>query len=344
MRVAVRVDGGTRIGMGHLIRQRTLAATLVDRGHEVTVVSATPERARDIFEPLVTVESTERGPTATVGALERTDHDVTVLDLPVESADPDADLLDLSLQRALDALETALAVVTDGVEQTVACDLVVNGHVYADRDGYSYRGTEPTWCLGTDYLLMDRAMRNVAADLDSDFDPSSTPERALVTMGGSDAADATPTVMGAFDGLDVWTDVVVGPGFSEANVAAIEAAAGSIESRFEVVTDPPDFATRLARADLAVSALGLTAYELLAVGTPFVGVTIAPDQRLKADALAARDAALVLDGDWAGTDVRAAVETLVSNPDRRRELARRGRSLVDTDGVERVADALEALA
>ncbi|MFB6255831.1 MAG: glycosyltransferase [Haloplanus sp.] len=90
-------------------------------------------------------------------------------------------------------------------------------------------------------------------------------------------------------------------------------------------------------ADLAVSATGTTIYELLALGTPTVGLPQADNQEPIADALAEREAIVVPDGK---TRLSDAIRDLAADADRRRTLRERGRALVDGEGVHRVYDAV----
>jgi hypothetical protein len=46
MQVAIRVNGGTEIGYGHLVRSAALAVNLLARDNTVTVATTTPERLR----------------------------------------------------------------------------------------------------------------------------------------------------------------------------------------------------------------------------------------------------------------------------------------------------------
>jgi UDP:flavonoid glycosyltransferase YjiC (YdhE family) len=98
------------------------------------------------------------------------------------------------------------------------------------------------------------------------------------------------------------------------------------------------------RADFAVTALGLTAYELLAVGTPIVGTPQAPDQEPKAETLREEAVAIVLSRDATVPEITEAITTMTSDEGSRRRFQRRGKDLVDVDGVDRFVTCLERLA
>lgn len=333
MHVLARADGGPDRGIGHLVRTGTVADALLERGHRLTCASVTPDHAASILPDEVVVEPLAEEASFPDFAADR---------------DPDALLVDrpsvpLERQRRLRDAAGPLALVRDDAGGTVCCDLVINGHVYVAAGDYDWEGPEPAWCVGGDYNVMSRSLRERARRDAPWRDP---PERALVTMGGSDPGGTTPVAMEALDGLDVRVDVVVGPAFDGGTIRAVDAAADRIDVR-DVTSHRDPSADDLAelgfQADLAVTALGLTAYELLAMRTPLVGLPQAADQYEKARELDARDAAVVLPDDAGAAGIREAVLELVENPARRHRLRETAGGVVDPDGVERVCDRFEAL-
>jgi spore coat polysaccharide biosynthesis predicted glycosyltransferase SpsG len=334
MQVGIRADGGVDIGMGHLARSGTLAETLLERGHDVMLVTRTPDVAAETVPDGVTVVPVDDDGVGRLGALAT---DVTVLDLPEESSDEDATLDTFTLQRRLTAAVDTLVTLQDFVDRRVCCDAVVNSHVYAAVDQYEWGGDKPDFHLGLSFHIFDKTIRATALDLPPFRTP---PERVVVSMGGSDVENVTPTAIRALDGFDVAVDVIVGPGFT--NHDAIDRAATTVSLEVTRHGDPDDLASLMARADVAVTALGYMAYEFLALGTPIVGVVAAPDQEPKADALATEDAAeIVCRTSERRHEIEKATAKLLGDADRRRELRRRGTDLVELDGVHRVVDIVE---
>lgn len=103
-------------------------------------------------------------------------------------------------------------------------------------------------------------------------------------------------------------------------------------------------------ADVVVSRSGATTLaELAASGRPAVLVPLARStddhQRKNAEVVAAAGAALVVDErDLSGDSLAAALGGLLSDPERRRAMAARARTLARPDAAERIADRVEALA
>lgn len=339
MKVAVRVDGGPYRGIGHVKRESVLVSELRDRGHEVVLLTNTPETVNQIAPHGVGVIDI-KGEKIMESFIRDHQPDIIVLDLPVTSRAVNIPVLTLDCQRKFRSYDPQLAVVHDGRTGTVNADVFINGHIYAERKRFEFEGTEPKWCLGSKYLILDKSFDKFAGQ-----DPSirSNPTQVLVTMGGSDVSGATPTVMRALDGIINRIDVIVGPGFSRDTISAINQAKRDCESEVTIVRNPDDFADRISDADLAVTALGMTTYELLAVGTPFVGLVTAPDQEPKAEAISNNGVGIVCRSKNDKSSIRSEVRKLLNDVDRRTEFAEKGKALVDTDGVKRISNVLETL-
>lgn len=322
MDVVVRADGGPEIGYGHLVRSGALAAEFLRDGHVVRYATTTPDHARQACPEGVEVR--ELDPEG--------EHDELLNRLddgPPSLVVTDSYRVDADYQREIRD-RTSLAVVIDDARHAVCADVAINGNLYAGSLTYDWIAPEPRWCLGPEHLLLRREVRRLAERGPPWRD---RPERLLVTMGGSDIMDTTPLVLRALDDLPLTVDVVVGPGVDDDR--AIRAAADSIETRTEIHVAPDDFLGLVYEADLAVSACGTTSYELLALGTPFVGLVQAPNQRRVADGLREWEAALVVDDPTEPASVRDGVSELTEG-DRRRRYRDRGRELVDAKGAERV--------
>jgi UDP-2,4-diacetamido-2,4,6-trideoxy-beta-L-altropyranose hydrolase len=325
MHLVIRADGGPEIGYGHLIRSNALVEEFLGRNQEVSAATTTPQSARSVFPDAVeVVELPSRGdPEPFVDWLDANAPDAVFTDsYPV----------DTEYQRAV-RNRAPLAVLQDDDRHAVCADLFINGNLYASDLDYEFVGPKPKTCLGTDYVPLRSDIRDQAADKPPWREQ---PERALVTMGGSDIANLMPTAVRAFDGFDIHVDAIVGPGFSDAQERSIRAAAEEISADVSVARDPDDLVERMFQADFAVSTSSSTTYELLALGTPIVSVPVADNQAPIAWSLRERDAAHVLEREADTRDFRDSIETFTSSPEIRRRYRNLGRQLVDGRGVERI--------
>jgi spore coat polysaccharide biosynthesis predicted glycosyltransferase SpsG len=92
-------------------------------------------------------------------------------------------------------------------------------------------------------------------------------------------------------------------------------------------------------ADLAVSATGSTSYELLALGTPTIGIPQADNQLPIAEALSNRGAMIHLPRNRTG-ELAEAIDYLITDTEKRYSLREQGRELIDGQGTERTYQAL----
>ncbi|MFB6199157.1 MAG: hypothetical protein ABEI52_12990, partial [Halobacteriaceae archaeon] len=223
MQLAIRADGGPSIGFGHLIRSGALAKTALESSDRVVFLTQTPGEARSVCPAGIDIVEVPE---------EKEIENVTEW---IRSNDPDVVLTDTyeadtQYQTKIRSVAQTSVILLDDTRYTICADYLVNGNVYAPELSYDWRGSEPTWCLGTDYLLIRDAIQQVAADPPPFREQ---PRRAVVTMGGSDIRDSTPDVCRAFDGLDVLVDVIIGPGFD--NHDRISRAVESTEAMFNVL-------------------------------------------------------------------------------------------------------------
>lgn len=332
MHLTIRADGGPEIGYGHLIRSNALAEEFLVSDHEVTVATTTPQSAQTVFSDGAQVtELPSRGdPDPFVDWLEANPPDVVFTD---------SYLVDTEYQCAIRD-RVPLAALQDDDRHAVCADLFVNGNLYAPDLDYEFVCEELKTCLGTDYVFLRSEIRDRARD-----EPPwrEDPERALVTMGGSDIANLMPTVIRAFDGFDIHVDAIVGPGFSEGQEQSIRTAAKEISADVSIALDPDDLAERMFQADFAVSTSSSTTYELLALGTPIISVPVVENQEPIARSLNERNAALVLERNSGTVTFHPSVEKYIRKPSLRKKHQDIGRKLVDGNGVERVTHEISTI-
>lgn len=330
-RFVIRTDAGAEIGLGHLRRCLALARALRAAGADASFFvdgDASPaEGAGFEVRPVASgrdladvCHSARHGAPRTV-----------VVDSYVIGA---------PYLRGLGEAGLRVMVIDDLADRELDVDLVVNPSPAAGR--LSYRGAARTqYLLGSRFALLQPEFATPPARRTAD-----RARRLLVTIGGGDGAGFTAAVVGWIAaGLDeVTIDVVIGPWFAGAErLHALAArAAGSILLHER----PHDMRRLMLGADLAVSGGGQTTYELAATGTPTLAIEMADNQAANLAALA-EAGTLVAVGAAADPDLPAALTAeltaLVKDRERRAEMSRRARAVVDGGGARRVAEAVLAL-
>jgi spore coat polysaccharide biosynthesis predicted glycosyltransferase SpsG len=327
IQLAIRADGSHEIGLGHLYRSSIIADEALARGHEVTVVTRTPEFARQIAPAGVAIESVSDDD-------ERNAVSEWLTVIGIDAVVTDSKDVDTAYQRQLSSTDAALTVFSDDDRHQIHADIFVNGNLYGDDLNYDWSGTEPTWCLGSEYLLLREPFRSYATQ-SQPF--SESVSNILVTMGGVDNRNRTPDVLSALESLGVPVTAIIGPGFE--NGEEIRKTAAELNYPITVREDPDDLPELFLNADIAVCTLGTTTYQLLAAQTPIVGI---PDNETPIpDALSASNAAVVLPRTPTQDEVERAVSRVASDRELRRSLWRAGERLISGDGAERVLDVVE---
>lgn len=321
MRVGIRADGGPDIGFGHLIRTGTIAAECLREGDTVIYFTTTPEAVSTKLPNPIRVETLEAAddPMEVLQALDEFAIDILFLDL-FEA--------DTTYQRKLSKSNSKIVVRHNYLNYTVCCDVLVYGDLHAPSLHYDWINTKPEFLLGPDYVLLREQFRRVAQQ-EPNWRPK--PTQALITMGGSDVSNTSPDAMEAFRNFGGTVDVVIGPGFS--NIDQIEQRAGSLPTQFNLIHSPENMAELMQRADVAVSAVGGTVFELLATGTPFVGIPQVENQKERAEELRRNKLACIVTKDDA---IIPEVESLIENDQKRRTLIERMDGVVDGHGAKRV--------
>jgi len=162
-------------------------------------------------------------------------------------------------------------------------------------------------------------------------------DRLLVTMGGGDHGGNSVPIARAIAGLVPFSvvNVLAGALAAQREVGALAGLPGVEVSHH--VRDP---ASLFSVCDAAISAAGVTTWELLCIGVPTAVLVVAENQAGVAALAADHGAAIGLSvGDVEGGAVVEVVEHL-ADPATQRRLHDAGQDLVDGRGAERVCSSL----
>jgi len=167
-------------------------------------------------------------------------------------------------------------------------------------------------------------------------------QRLLITQGGADTYGFTPSILKAvfesrFQGEVM---VILGPAFRHEN--EFKAVVADRSPLPTVIRNANNMAELLGSADLAITAAGLTMFELCCVGTPSLVVCAEFFEVATASRLEEVGAVINL-GFGANLDYKQLTSRLngiLEDFELRRRMSDRGRALVDGRGAERVAQVI----
>lgn len=164
--------------------------------------------------------------------------------------------------------------------------------------------------------------------------PSDTEQRhALVSLGGADTAGRGAAIASRLADQDGSIVVRHAPG---------PWSVASTHRRVVTVIAPDGLDEELAASPVVITAGGVTMLESLATGCATIVVATAENQAAQVAAVRAAGAALVTEPDADVDAIVSLARELIDDREQQRELASRGRSLIDGRGVERVCEVILA--
>lgn len=327
-----RVDGSATIGLGHVGRILALALEARRGGLACRFALAGDASARAFVA--------SRGFEA-VDAVPRTlDEEVDFLVAAVGEAPLVTDLRgkDAAFYRRLREAGVRVCALDDMGEPLVS-DVVVNGDMAPSFAQYEELWPPQRFLLGTKYIPLPPGYDETPPAAD---DPAR--DRLLITFGGSDTADYTRRALEALAAAaPLPLDLVLGPAYPYGEEA--RAAAAQTPHDIDLHAPAPDMLPLYRRARLALAAGGISQYELLSQGVPTISIPHVAREEAESEAFAQAGAVVTYPESELrfGGAVVAAVQNLWQDEERRREMARVGRRLVDGRGASRILEAVAEL-
>lgn len=334
--VALRIDAGGSLGVGHAVRCLALGQELRARGVTVTVLGsiAVPWVGELAVQAGIDVRRAPGDPDALAELVGRLGIDAVVID--GYEIDPRT-----GARLRADGVRV-LAMVDEEFGAGQEADVYVDQNLGARPPAPSAAPPGATSLAGLDHVLL----RDSVLDRRTATRPEREKPRCLTVFGGTDPARAGEVVVPLLLATGVPLEVIA--------VTPDPAAAGRLAGlrpgtgqTLDVVGPVPDLPGVAVQTDLTITASGSSVWELLCLGVPTAVVCVADNQRGGYAATGRTGAALplgelaALRTDPAERDAAVArLRGLLLDAAERGRLAARGRELVDGRGRERVADAL----
>ena len=320
-RLAIRADGGSGVGAGHVMRCAALADAWRHRGGVVEwFCRPLPEMLQELLA--------KRGI-----AVHVVSDDWSALEEWCRAHRGSWVCVDgygfvEGPRRVRAAGGRALVIDDDGRWRRSECDALLNQVIGAETMHYEVpSGTQ--LMLGTKYCLL---RDEIVSGNRPARDRLSVVRRVFVSFGGHDAHGQSARVAAAIAGALATATIDV--------AAGVVGAAPSSSSRISVHAGT-DLGGVMQEADIAVAAAGSVCWELAYLGIPALLLVVADNQEAIARGL--HDAGVARSLGWFDrvTDEALAAEVVALAADpARAEMGRKGRELVDGRGADRVVDAL----
>lgn len=336
----LRVDGGTRVGLGHVMRCLALAQRWLDRNGQVhaATVSQDPAvvaRFRREKIPLHALSTSQVG-----GAVDGEETAELARRFGADWIVADGYAFDADFQARIVGSGGRLLVLDDyGHADHYGAHVVLNQNVGAAETLYPSREPYTDLLLGTRYALLRREFLQIER---SEGRKRPIPY-VLVLMGGSDPHNMSVRIINAWPRsgrLVPELVIVVGP--SNRDYEELAAAVLRSGQAVRIAQDPADLPRLMAGARLAITAAGSTCWELSFLGVPMVTMVVATNQAEISRGVARAGAGLDLGWacDLSDDSLLNTIESLLADPVRLGRMELCGRRLVDGQGPDRVVDHL----
>lgn len=328
--VAIHVDGGALVGLGHATRCIGLSEACKQLGL-ATIFLIDPASGLEDF--LTRQGQVVRLWDSTSLSLAQCAGELGAAALIIDSYRFDGEALQMLQKQGL-----PIVCFDDQANRALPVDLVINGSPAAFSLTYDVRPNTQL-LLGVAYQVV---RPEFLAEVPRDYE---APVRSLfVSMGGSD-------VLGIFDPLleflnqhtnellaDVQINFVVG------HFARVSDR--SLPSNIYLHHSPGDMRSLMVTADLAISAGGQTLYELARCGVPTIAFGVGQDQIHNLMSLAQRGC--IVNIGWANqldwlTQMQQVLARLIQSPGQRQAIGRSGSQLIDGKGALRIATVIQSL-
>lgn len=351
MKIAIQADGGTEIGMGHIMRTLVLAKEL-SKGNEVFYICRVEGEEcykhliKDInnevnsLDQLVKREMSYSKYNKGIEKILYEGFKVNLINedrLIDELKDIKADLLITDSYSVHEKyfqetkkIFNKTAYIDDINQHYFNVDFLINQN--SDAEDFHYKVNSDTkLLLGTDYILLRDEFKNL-----QNKNIKNKIYDMMITVGGADPYRLTEKILNYISKTDYNFHVVIGPSFGD--ISFIE----NFETQNVKFYYNADMCEIMKNCDMAIAACGSTLYELSACGVPTLGIIIADNQQGIANKLNKMNIIKSL-----GWYDKISKENLINNIDKlandyilRKSLSERASKLVDGKGAERIAKVL----
>jgi len=271
-KVLVRVDGGNKLGMGHVMRCITLARELKKKNIEVFFVCADEKPKLIIknngFEIMVLKKGKQEMNCELPEMIEiinKTDANLCIIDSYFATND-----YYMQIQKHIPL------VVIDGKSECASeVSVIINPNINANKRLYYARGIKQAKMLcGINYsfirsTFIEKRRKNLNEKVNN----------ILLTVGGSDFYNATLKILEKIKERSFFNDVeihiVVGPYFEKNTIFKLKQFSNRNIHIYENVLD---LSTLMAEMDLIITTGGTTVFEVMALSIPCIVFAIADNQ------------------------------------------------------------------
>jgi len=329
-KIVFRADGSKVIGFGQLVRSVALAQQFKKLGYDVLfLVTVIDKNVANFFDYRnikfmgYAPPSLEKMVYNHLNVMEMFGAETTILD---------SKMITKTYRQGLKKGGAKIVAIDDKYRYCSDADAVINYNLNADASRYDQCGEN--LLTGPDYALVEKRFAEVKWNCDIE-EPN-----ILIGMGGSDAQDQTDRVLRALDALDENFRITLLRGlYVEGPKPA------GLRHKCEVFEGVCDVPEVVSDCDAAITAGGLTTMNLAAAGAPFL--VLLTSARQQESSLAWEKAGVGIHGgvatEMSEQEISEAIKKFFAIKKNWREMGLKGRKIIDGNGAERAAIALDSM-
>lgn len=326
MKIAIRADGGNKIGMGHIMRTLVLAKEL-SKTNDVFYICRVDNPLSDKYKTGIEKVKSQGFVVKTIR------QDFLLFDIQNIQADlliTDSYEVDSKYFNETKTMFAKTAYIDDMNFCNYNVDFLINQNINAEDLNYNVSNIIKL-LVGPKYIMLRNEFCN-----DSQKYIKEKTRDIMITVGGGDPFHITEQILDYVKLLNYNFHVVVGPSFSKDNNFKIYEST-NINFYYNA-----DLYGIMKKCDVAISACGSTLYELAACGVPTLGIIIADNQQGIADKMS--ELGIIKCIGWYNKLSKdlflQGLIDLCNNFTVRKEMSIKSKKVVDGNGVNRIAEEL----
>ncbi len=324
MKVYIFTEGGFTSGLGHVVRCSSLYDVLVSRGINVELIIHGDEGIEEVIQ----------NRKCTITNWLSIDYLSSLVDSQVYCV-VDSYLANPNMCKFVFEHSLRTLFIDDIKRMKYPGGIVVNPSIYTDDLHYPEIRDEDC-LLGNEYVILRNSFKNCPKKY-----IHNEVKEILVTLGGSDTRNLTPTILNSLKSEYPASikHVIISKSFG--NIDKITTILDEkIKYHFNV--SGVEMRDLMLDCDIAISAAGQTIYELIQTGTPFIPIKIIDNQENNVKGiLKYKCANRVLDSESIDIHLDLLSELAwIMNPNSRRTLNANMNGIIDGSGSERIINKL----
>jgi UDP-2,4-diacetamido-2,4,6-trideoxy-beta-L-altropyranose hydrolase len=342
MKSLIRVDGGSQIGMGHVVRCLRFAETLCN--HDIDSVFVVRNYEKNVFDlieqhdfethPIGEKWSFEEDGQFTVSLAKKHHIDFIVTDL--SCFDNVSNKEYPHFFKTLKIADKYMVNIDDHKKVDFPFELQVIP--YCGVENFNYKFSDNTTpLLGGSFYIVNPYQTRIARE---PREIRTIGTRVLISIGGSDPKDITPDIVRGLLKLkdhDLNVKIVIGPCFAENLIEEIRNIVESVPDSYELCfnSNVPEL---MLCSDLVITGMGLTRYEAALSGTPTLcAIRNTLEEYPNEFFVSAGTACHATISDSSDLEIFSKeIGALLNDFDRRNKMSMIGKTLIDGNGSERI--------